>query len=296
MPSRTDMRSFISRWAVSMPFSCGSFFVPVSSGTVLRVRPSGVSSWYFTRYFLLAPVPVTMRSSTMSTTRTRHLCLEASIMSRAEPVLTSSTNSVNVLDTPTPNCVGSMAWSWRVVRTASFSSRSESLLGTAFSRMSRSLDSLHFCLSHHSYFLFVSVPSSWFSKPSSSSLTEVFMFDLPSFACSRRATSSRRRSLTPAFAPASRTVGRNSSFSFISCSAADTVLLRNSCSTASAAAKRFSSSRSRQPNRKELHSVPQRVGTLTGFVRTSSSPLKGKRPETRPKTVTPSAHTSALSE
>mmetsp|Transcript_147938 Transcript_147938/g.412053 ORF Transcript_147938/g.412053 Transcript_147938/m.412053 type:complete len:246 (+) Transcript_147938:1180-1917(+) len=243
-----------------------------------------------------------MRSSTTSTTRTMFLCLEASIIRREALFRTSWTNSPKVLVLPLPKPSVEILWSCSVFLMSSSllpsvvpeaSSAAATLAPTKLVTPS----ALALASDHHSNLVVLSACFSMTSKlPFSLSSLSVSIWCLPVPTCaasSRRPTNSRRRSAMPALAPDSLTSGVKSTFSTFSssCFRADCT---NGCRAAFCALRRSSSFRWRSLLSRSPHSL-ELLGGITIFLcLTSSSPLKGKRPVTRPYMTTPMAQTSIL--
>mmetsp|Transcript_37986 Transcript_37986/g.98320 ORF Transcript_37986/g.98320 Transcript_37986/m.98320 type:complete len:445 (+) Transcript_37986:353-1687(+) len=110
-------RSRRIRSATCNGLSCGAFFVPGRCLMSSLLRPSLYVSWYLTSILLFRPLSWTTRRSTMSTTRTMLLCLDASSIMRELPLCSSVMNSLKVLAWPRPNFLGSMPWSFRICAT-----------------------------------------------------------------------------------------------------------------------------------------------------------------------------------
>mmetsp|Transcript_12477 Transcript_12477/g.25335 ORF Transcript_12477/g.25335 Transcript_12477/m.25335 type:complete len:306 (-) Transcript_12477:649-1566(-) len=295
-------RSEMIRSAVCMAFSWGSFFVPGSWFMSTFPRPSGNCSLIFTRNFVPALVLQVMRSNTTSTTRAiaSFLCCVASCMMRAEPPWISWANSWKVLAWPVPNLLTSTAWSSSIFLSSSWldSSPLSSLKSAALLKSISTFSLLAFAASHHSNDVTFSVCRS-FTEKAGFDLRSVSATPSTGFwlASSSRSMSSRRRSAMPALAPVSLTSGLKSMSSFcfsFSCWPWALWLATKGCLEAASALRRSDSLRSRILFSSSPHSLELRGGITTFFAFTSSSPLKGKRPVTRPYITTPMAQTSTF--
>mmetsp|Transcript_45709 Transcript_45709/g.135336 ORF Transcript_45709/g.135336 Transcript_45709/m.135336 type:complete len:348 (-) Transcript_45709:607-1650(-) len=293
-------RSRRPRSVVCLPFSWGAFFVPGSWLRSFFSRPSGNFSTFLTRNLLVPWWTMQRRRSTTSTTRTTVLCCVASSMSLAEPFCTSKTNSRKLFAWPLPKWPVTMLCSSSILR---ISSTEESPLyssppaGRAL-LASQKLLSLALLCGHHSNLDVFSAPLSATSKLAPTSCLYVILgADLACcwLASSRRSTSSRRRSRTPAFAPVSFTSGLKSSSIMDSASCPDLMAARNWCFSAPSAVKRFASSRSSMRLMNSSPSGGHLLGSEIFLDLTSSSPLNGKRPVTRPNITTPMAQMSTFS-
>mmetsp|Transcript_60795 Transcript_60795/g.199080 ORF Transcript_60795/g.199080 Transcript_60795/m.199080 type:complete len:210 (+) Transcript_60795:1027-1656(+) len=98
--------------AAFLTFSCGRFFVPGRRLRSERTRPSSCSSAVTIKYCSVTPSALKdeSRNRTTSTTRTKALCLAASIMICEAPVSSSTAKRSMVLAVPWPKSEVSMPW------------------------------------------------------------------------------------------------------------------------------------------------------------------------------------------
>mmetsp|Transcript_2413 Transcript_2413/g.5112 ORF Transcript_2413/g.5112 Transcript_2413/m.5112 type:complete len:296 (-) Transcript_2413:718-1605(-) len=289
--------SLASRSAVCSVLSTGCFKCPGSAGPT-AIWPSCKPSVTSTRYLASAPGLCEILTRTMSTSRTTCLCFVASSMSRDEPFWISCRNSSNRLAWPLPKPSIVTLWS----RNCSFtvSSVTSRLVmsdgGCLLAFANAPTRSAALLALHHSNVVLLSVTGSVHVNVFSPSFLAGFLplSPLPSAACNRL-TSSARRCWIPAFAPTSLMSGAKSvSILSMVIFVAGSKSVRNLCFRASAHSLRLTSSRSRREWINSWPSGGQRFGMISFLNFTSSSPLKGNLPDTRPNMTTPTAQQSTL--
>mmetsp|Transcript_93248 Transcript_93248/g.263626 ORF Transcript_93248/g.263626 Transcript_93248/m.263626 type:complete len:233 (-) Transcript_93248:710-1408(-) len=228
------------------------------------------------------------------------LCFSASSISREAPLWFSYTNSSNFFAFPWPKASVEMECSANIWRMA-FSHASvvllmsSSLAGLA-PLMSNRLFSVAFAWGHHSNLATLSIclSETWKAFFSFSSLS-VKCFSWPGrLASSSRPTSSLRRSAMAAFAPNSLKSGLKSIFSRGVSLSGPLTVATNWCCMACCALSRSPSLRSSSFRRMSPHSFELLGGITTFLLFTSSSPLNGNRPVTKPYMTTPMAQTSTF--
>mmetsp|Transcript_10084 Transcript_10084/g.29817 ORF Transcript_10084/g.29817 Transcript_10084/m.29817 type:complete len:308 (-) Transcript_10084:756-1679(-) len=288
-------------------FSCGSFFVPGSWSISFRMRPSLKCSDFLTMNLARRPEPWTIRSSTISTTRTIVLCFSASSISRDAPLCSSSVNSSSVLAVALPNSLVLMPWSVSIESMTSMLPATLPLsVGVAF----RALDMLRIALPLfsiwsvvcHSNLTFRCLPplTMGTSKLGFQNVARGSQRIVPFISCSlaflefsRRSTRSLRRSAWPALPPRSKWSGLKSlSFSSSPAWTKEVSFASHGSAKASFASGLSSSFFVSIISMKFLPDSGALLGSLTAFRQTSDWPLKGNLPSTRPKVTIPHAQTS----